>query len=431
MRKLIAALAVGFVGLLFFAMGSAEQGGPEIAAANWQPIGPAGGYITGMAFGRSSSEIYATVQGPRGWIFKSTNGSKTWKRTGVFEAQMMHVATAPSNPSIVGAISRYEFFKSINRGSTWTAVSLPLNCEAQRVAFHPTNPNTIYIAGGKVYDTSNWKSCMSFFKSTDGGKHWKVKNFGKAPKGGLSYSLAVCRVNPNIIYLGGYSYDSSWDYSYRIYKSTDGGNSWSDKSSGLLYNIPLEIVIHPTDPTKAYAVTSWGVCRTLDGGNSWQSNTSVSGYSLAIDRTNPDTLYAGYSGMIYKSTDGGANWSASSGSFPGTAYNLLLNTNAPSVAAAAKTIFVGADAGIYKSLNEGESWTAGHSGISAADVPSIVTAQSSPDTIYAELAYNGLFKSTNGGGSWTRLPEFVRCGSIDKVAVSPNSPSEVYITTYG
>lgn len=171
-------------------------------------------------------------------------------------------------------------------------------------------------------------------------------------------SLAIDPVNINVLYVG--------IEGKGIYKSSDGGVTWSKKSNGLIAypdqtNLdqlcppdPNKIVIDPTNPQRlllspgdiSTSYVDWpygetgGVWESLDGAESWQQilkeNLNAAGTSLAIDPHNPQTIYYGVNsdpatfkeapikeslnqrGVLYRTTDGGRSWEEmNTGMLPG------------------------------------------------------------------------------------------------------------------
>src|SRR5262249_52734241 len=100
-----------------------------------------------------------------------------------------------------------------------------------------------------------------------------------------------------------------------VFKSTDGGSSWSAMNTGLPGGFPIitALAIAPTTPTTLYAVTA-GVFKSTNGGRTWRDlpNAPVGSLvvvSLVIDPITPPTLYADTTLDVFKSTNGGSTWS--------------------------------------------------------------------------------------------------------------------------
>ena len=103
-------------------------------------------------------------------------------------------------------------------------------------------------------------------------------------------TLAVDPTNPDIIYAGGYFYDSN--YKQIIFKSTDGGINWTEKTKGLDIGLIYALAIDPATPNTIYAGASDAVYKSVDGAESW-INSGCSGVtSLLIDSNSSNKLYA-------------------------------------------------------------------------------------------------------------------------------------------
>src|SRR5439155_6256077 len=109
-----------------------------------------------------------------------------------------------------------------------------------------------------------------------------------------------------------------------VFKSTDGGADWSPVNTGLPSPNISALAVDPQTPATLYASVSMGsfafpssgaVFKSTDGGASWSAaNAGLHApiiHALAIDPQDPATVYAGtQGGGVLKSTDRGANWSA-------------------------------------------------------------------------------------------------------------------------
>src|SRR5919198_996515 len=168
------------------------------------------------------------------------------------------------------------------------------------LAVDPQNPAIVYAG----------TSSAGVFKSTDGGGTWSAVNTGLINKSPSSYevrALAVDPQTPTIVYARTKS---------GLFKSTDGGAQWSL----VLGYVVSAVVIDPQTPTTLYAGSdSGGVYRSIDGGANWSFIGSTNpfypyGYApvaaLAVDPQTPTTLYAGTGSAVFRSTDGGTTWSA-------------------------------------------------------------------------------------------------------------------------
>lgn len=272
-------------------------------------------------------------------IYKSTDGGQTWKHLGqdMFTGLgISAIVVHPNNPNIVYVATTRTgvlgpslpvrgIFLSRDGGQTWKGLIGCRDCwGASDLLMNPNNPNVLYAAFWSI----------GIFKSTDGGQKWSQltqglpdKNFGRA-------ELAIAPSNPNVLYAG---------YEYRIpgkfqggivFKSTDGGASWSwlDKAPNYCTGqcwYDNVIVVHPRQPDKVYLGGSanyvWQpvfrvkevVVRSTDGGTTWEDlspNDSPAHtlhpdvHAIAFDPQNPTIVWVGNDGGVWRSTDGGRTW---------------------------------------------------------------------------------------------------------------------------
>ncbi|HET8675215.1 MAG TPA: hypothetical protein VFO63_05470, partial [Blastocatellia bacterium] len=99
-----------------------------------------------------------------------------------------------------------------------------------------------------------------------------------------------------------------------IFKSTDGGVSWTAINTGITARVITVLAIDPVSPEIIYAGSDRGIFKSTDGGNSWTvPNGDITRFAvndIAIDPVTPSTLYATTNGGgAYKSTDSGSTWS--------------------------------------------------------------------------------------------------------------------------
>lgn len=163
-----------------------------------------------------------------------------------------------------------------------------------------------------------------------------------------------------------------------------------------------------------------GVWRTTDGGQTWTPMsdyfTNLSVYSVAIDPTDSNTYFFGSTnGKIFKSTDAGATWN-----LLGTIGNSIVNrifinpTNTSIIFAAAENV------GLYRSTDSGATWTepvADSRGFDFEFKPGNLSV------VYAAGA--GFHKSTDGGATFTTIGGFTNGAKM--IGVSPDNPDVVYV----
>ena len=244
------------------------------------------------------------------------------------------------------------------------------------IAVHPTNKDTWYVAAaaGGVWLTVNHG--ITFEPIFD--------NYG-------SYSigcLAIAPSNPNTVWVGSGENNNQRSVSYGdgIYKSVDGGKSFTNMGLKNTEHIG-KIVVHPTNENIIWVAAYgplWssggerGVYKTTDGGATWTRTLFVSEHTgiseIAIDPNNPDILYAaahqrrrheytyiggGPESGLYKSTDGGATWKEINSGLPKGDMGRVGLAVSP---ADANVVYAIVEArynkgGVFRSSNKGETWS--------------------------------------------------------------------------
>ncbi len=258
-------------------------------------------------------------------VLKSTDGGETWVLAnngivlGLPPTGITGILIDPTSPSTIYATigvfgqEGEGVFKSTNGGASWEPVNNGLvpdqdHRDVRGIAMHAASPNTLYITG---------PSGLGTYKTTDGGANWIQVDTA------LGFTLAIDPAHLDTVYLGG-------PFS-RLDKSTDGGATWGDSSTGITDFFVEELVVDPSEPTTIYARTDGGapdvgVAKSTDGGANWAPmNTGLpteavgkSVGALGLDPTETETLYAGTPDGVFKTTDGGASWGpANSGIPPG------------------------------------------------------------------------------------------------------------------
>lgn len=255
-------------------------------------------------------------------------------------------------------------------------------------------------------------------------------------------ALAIDPVTPTTLYAG--TYDRG------VFKSTDGGASWS--ATGLTNILVTALAIDPQTPGTVYAGTEGGgAFKTADGGGNWiainSGLTELNVADLAIDSQTPATLYAVTPGAwvspgevspggVFKSTDGGATWNAvlrNESFFYQTAIvqDLAIDPQNPAVLYTSVLYYTFVDAWgeVLKSTDGGASWNS--TALNTWNVPGdlAIAPQTSqtPTTVYAgSLYYGTAFKSIDGGASWSELTITPFYLEVHDLAIDPVTPATLY-----
>lgn len=257
-------------------------------------------------------------------IFRSTNGGISWEiwNTGMGSTTVGRLLQHPTSADIVYAATGSGIYKTTNMGASWTQIKTG---GFKDIVFRPGNPDVLYAGGGS-----------SVFRSMDAGATWQQMTNGLP--GGSRSVIAVTPHDPMYVYC----LLSNGDSYKGIYRSIDGGNSFTEMS---------------TTPN----IMSWG-CNGGDGGQAWYD------LDVAVDPTNKNTVYAG--GVnCFKSEDGGVTWEISSHwwgdcGVPAVHADLhVLEFNPLN-----NRLYAGNDGGIYYTENGGTAWPEITSGLPISQV---------------------------------------------------------------
>jgi photosystem II stability/assembly factor-like uncharacterized protein len=261
----------------------------------WQSEGPAniGGRINKITVDYSNPAVLYAGNASGG-IFKTTDTGASWFP--VFDGHpylaIGDIVLDPQNPSTVYAgtgdpnVSGYPFmgngiYRSPDGGNTWAHLGLAEASIVSRIIVHPTDSNLLWVATMGLPFVRNIH--RGVYRSADGGQTW-LKVLYINNETGIA-DMVIDPVNPDILYAAGWTRirNNSESLGYgsgaKIFKSVDGGLTWTQLTGGL--------------PT-----------------------TAQSRIGLAISTSNPSVLYASYVGVnyelfnLYKTTNGGTSWTA-------------------------------------------------------------------------------------------------------------------------
>jgi cysteine-rich repeat protein len=265
---------------------------------------------------------------------------------------------------------------------------------------------------------------QGIFKTSDGGGSWTAVNTGLGSLGGTT--VGVDPTDPLTAYAGTLA---------GMHKTVDGGASWSLANTGLPLSGAANIIIDATALATAYAVVGGAVYKTTTAGASWanaSTGLSLTATSVAIDASSPLILYAGGFGFgpggqrVNKSIDGGASWSPAS-----TGY---MSTGGATIAAdpnTAGTVYGCSSDYVHKTSNFAGSWALANSGLTPFFIRAIGVDPQVAGHVFAGSDNLGVWESTNGAASWSASGSGMRHQGVFSISVDGGAPAIVYAGTSG
>lgn len=287
-------------------------------------------------------------------------------------------------------------FSHINTGS-WSSGQGRVNI----VEVDPINPNTLYLgapAGG-------------IWKSTNGGNSWSPLT-DELPQIGVS-GIAIDPNNTNIIYIGTGDKDASDSYSVGVYKSLNGGSTWS--ATGLTFSSTTskigDVKIHPTNSQILWAATSAGIYKSTNAGESWSvvRTGNFSKGNIRLKPGNPDVVYAVSNNAFFKSTNGGTTFTQVTSNLPAASGRLVMDVTPANedylyiLSANTSSGFQG----LYKSTDSGTTFTAMNTTTNVFESTqawydlALCVSNTDPELVFTGCL--NIWKSTNGGSTFTKF----------------------------
>jgi len=334
-------------------------------------------------------------------------------------------AQEPSTRTSVDPTDFPEVSQDFLNGLTWRNIGPFRGGRVTAVGGDVTDPLVFYhgAAHGGVWKTTD--AGISWQNISD--EYFAVSNIG---------AMSVSRSDPDVIYVGTGEGIPRQHISIGrgVYKSTDGGDTWSHVGLDNTRHIS-KMVVHPTNPDIVFVAAKGdmfgpdsirGVYRTTDGGRNWEKVLYVNDHAGAVDITmdmsNPDVVIAslnyhirylydevsgGPGSGLYKTSDGGDTW-----------VNITRNEGMPdgvvgkigvSISQAdprrVYAIVEAAEGGVYRSDDGGESWQQASADRTRRLFPAsynhITADTQDPDVVY--LQHQRFWRSTDGGRTFNQV----------------------------
>lgn len=322
------------------------------------------------------------------------NNAVAWELAGPTNVggRITDIAMDPSDlQTIFAATASGGVWKSTDAGTNWLPITDGLPClSIGDIAIDPSDKNTLYCGTG---ETNGGGGSVTYdgrgvFKSTDGGNTWT--SLGLENTGSIG-RIEVDPENPDRIFVGAMGHLFGNNPERGVYRSTDGGQNWEQKlfvndSTGV-----IDLAVNPDNPDTVFAVT-WERIR--------RPHTRV---------------YGGPGCAVWRSFDGGDNWTKLGGGLPagasGGRMGIAIAASSPATLYLTTCSINGSFSGAYKSTDNGDTWSA----LSTGSDPGYSSygwwfGQIRVDPGNAGKVYNlGIdwLKTTNGGSSWNSVSTYL------------------------
>jgi hypothetical protein len=410
----------------------------------------------------------------------TTIGQSSWLDADWWMDQHIHLlAFAPGDANVVIAGADL-IVKSSDKGLTWTEAYSTDNqdgsytghglelMEVFDVTVDPSNPNTWWLG----YDD------MGLFKSSDGGQSYQRMDASQEPEL-LGTTDCACQIivdpdDSNTIFMVRYGGDSDSQFDWNIgflFKSEDGGTSWSQLGPGTIEGGRPKLLMFPggTTATRKLLITIYGKGSFIseDSGVSWTTTDTnvvaedlVRLWSAAIHPENSSIVYMGsvwadqadseYSGSIYRSNNAGETWTRLDGTTVPSGQILDLAVDASGVIYAATTSNnnyldpgEGTKAGgLYRSSDEGASWmrvldqprvdgVATKPGDSTQVVAAVSSFWNHIEAADFDIVRPGVYASADSGMTFERNNQDLSYRFFWFIKYNPTNTDQIFVGTHG
>ncbi|MFH1196273.1 MAG: T9SS type A sorting domain-containing protein [bacterium] len=428
-------------------------------------------------------------------IYKTTDGGTIWNRKNV--NAWNDIEFKPGDPTIMYATNLINYgstymVRSTDSGETWSFFVVASSGRRGEIAVTPDDPNVVYL-----FAANSGGGVDGVYKSTDSGASFSKVNTnsvtepgmlgyytdGRAPatgQGSYDWCIAASPSDANTVFIGGittwksidggatWTANNNWTSSatynisgkpivhadkhtlvYQnsttlfegndggIYKTINGGTSWTDLSDGLVISQIYRIGVSQTDANVILTgLQDNGSKKYIGGSSTWFDATGGDGMECVIDFNNATSyMYATYhSGTIYRNSNG----------FSTTARTTISDNIGSTIADRTgawvtpyimdptnSAILYAGYLKVWKTADRGNNWTAISQELSPSDkLRSLAIAPSNSNYLYAADRTN-MWRTKDGGATnWSTITLPTTSNYVTYIAVKNNDPNTVWIT-YG
>ncbi len=234
--------------------------------------------------------------------------------------------------SMYVAVATGGIWKTTNGGLGWTPVSDSIGVGSiGAVAVAPSNGDVVWVGSGEANNMRSSSWGVGVFKSTDGGKTWSKAMLPKSQHIGR---IVIDPRDPDVVYVAAMGPLWAPGGERGLYKTVDGGKTWTNTKSISDQTGFTELVMDPSNPEVLYTAslqrerreygflpggTESAIWKTTDGAKTWTKLTNglptgeIGRIGLAVCRSRPNTVYASVHAKaaangLYRSDDAGSSW---------------------------------------------------------------------------------------------------------------------------
>ncbi|MEM6807203.1 MAG: glycosyl hydrolase, partial [Bacteroidota bacterium] len=260
-------------------------------ALSWRNVGPHRGGRSTTVAGLPNDPFTYFMGTTGGGLWKTTDAGSSWSNIsdGYFQTGSVGaIAISDEDPNVIyvgmgeapvrGVMTSHGdgVYKSTDGGKSWKHIGLNKVRQISRIRIHPKNSDWVYVAAqGSPYA---YTADRGVYRSMDGGENWE-KVLEVSEKAGAS-DLSMDAHNPRVLYAAFWEHiRHPWKVvsggpGSGIYKSTDGGENWTELTKGLPDLMgKIGVSVSPANPDRVYAIIEspkGGLYRSDDAGESWR-----------------------------------------------------------------------------------------------------------------------------------------------------------------
>ncbi len=377
--------------------------------------------------------VYRSVDGGTNWEYLGLDDCGSIGRIAVDSDDVNTVYVATMGHLFENNPTR-GVFRTKDGGANWEQILYASDSTgAIDLLIHPSDNDILYAALWerirKPHNRQYGGETSGIFRSMDGGDSWEELTNGlpDLPEQKGRIGLAISESEPQILYA---YYAQSSGPVQGIYKTEDGGDTWQEKSTQGINNVPYmwwfgRIDVHPTDSDRLYA-TGLNMRASNDGSESWYPifpGAHVDHHAIGFSRQDDQKIYNANDGGVYVSESDGisiSNYLTGLGNFQ--FYACAIDPNDP------LTLYGGAqDNGILRSSDGPFSWEL----LQGGDGFRIIVDPDNSQQLYFETQNGAIFSSSDGGQSinYSAIGIQGRSNWNTPLAMDPNDSNVLYTGT--